>query len=268
MTRPSYPLSDVVKQHVARSYMKLDPHSLLVELLRIPPLGGGGAKGVAGLGTELVKADHTIDLVTMWMPGLLLRESRKSLNLTRISCVRFNRSVCRLWEMPLYLITALPVLVYLCLRHRYALNHTYFIFPDGFLSFVIKKMFGLRYLVTAHGPGVPGYNPDRFKTAHRLLAAAWRRVVGSAETIVCFSKPLEQFVRLSQTAAHCTTIPDGIDTNKFRPSCENLNRILVVTRTFERKGVQYLIHALENFHHHYEVPIVGDGHTSRSLRVS
>jgi hypothetical protein len=138
-----------------------------------PPLGGGGAKVVAGLTSELARAGHTIDLVTMWMPGLPFSERRENFNLIRIPCIRFNRGLCRMWEMPLYLVFSLPVLFYLCIRRRYALNHTHFIFPDGILSFIINRIFGLPYIITAHGSDVPGYNPDRFDTAHRLLSAVW-----------------------------------------------------------------------------------------------
>jgi glycosyltransferase involved in cell wall biosynthesis len=224
-----------------------------------PPIGGGGAKVVAGLATELARAGHTIDLVTMWMPGLPLRECRDTIRLIRIPCIRLNRNVCRLWEMPLYLAFALPVLLYLCLRHRYALIHTHFIFPDGILSFLVKHIFRLPYIITAHGSDVPDYNPDRFKTAHRLLFPVWRRVVRTADTIVCPSRTIENLIHRQSPSARTVTIPNGIDTRKFQPLREKHDRILVVTRMFERKGVQYLINALEGLTHAFEVHVVGDG---------
>jgi len=224
-----------------------------------PPLGGGGANVVAGLTAELSRAGYTIDLVTMWMPGLPFRESRNNINLIRIPCIRFNRSVCRMWEMPLYLLFSLPVLFYLCIRHRYALNHTHFIFPDGVLSLIINKIFRLPYIITAHGSDVPGYNPDRFKMAHRMLTPVWKRVVAAATVTVCPSRSIEQLIHRQSPSARTRIIPNGIDTGKFKPLHEKQDRILVVTRMFERKGVQYLINALDGFDHDYEVHVVGDG---------
>lgn len=224
-----------------------------------PPLGGGGAKVVAGLGAELANSGHTIDLVTMWMPGLPLMERLGNLTVIRVPCIRFDRNVCRMWEMPLYIMLALPVLVYLCIRNRYALNHTHFIFPDGVLAFLASWLFRMPYVITAHGSDVPGYNPDRFRTAHRLLAPAWRRLVRSAARIVCPSKSIEELVLRQEPAARCTRIPNGIDVARFRSTREKQDRILVVTRMFERKGVQYLFDALEGMAHTYEIHIVGDG---------
>jgi len=224
-----------------------------------PPLGGGGAKVAAGLAAELVKAGHTIDLVTMWMPGLRLLESHGNLTVIRVPCIRLNRNLCRVWEMPLYLAIALPLLCCLCIRHRYALNHTHFIFPDGVLSFITYKLFRLPYIITAHGSDVPGYNPNRFKTAHRLLAPVWKYVVRAADTIVCPSNSLETLIHRQEPSARTTKIPNGLDTTKFQPRRNKQDRILVVTRMFERKGVQYLIDALDGFDHKFEVHIVGDG---------
>jgi glycosyltransferase involved in cell wall biosynthesis len=224
-----------------------------------PPIGGGGAKVVAGLATELARAGHTIDLVTMWMPGLPLRECRDNIQLIRIPCIRLDRNVCRQWEMLLYLAFALPVLLYLCLRHRYTLNHTHFIFPDGVLSYLMKRFLGLPFIITAHGSDVPGYNPERFRTAHRLLSPVWRRVVRTADRIVCPSRSIENLIHRQYPSARTETIPNGIDIRRFQPLREKHDRILVVTRMFERKGVQYLINALDGFSHAFEVHVVGDG---------
>ncbi|MBW2683843.1 MAG: glycosyltransferase family 4 protein, partial [Deltaproteobacteria bacterium] len=226
-----------------------------------PPLGGGGAKVVDGLTEELVKNDCQIDLVTMWYRGLPFSEKKGNLNIIRVPCLRFNMGVCHIWEMPLYLIFAMPILAYRCMRYRYDLIHTHFIFPDGMLSTIVGKLFRIPAIITAHGSDVPGYNPDRFKIAHRILTPLWRLVVRSAEKIVCPSRSIEQLVLAQAPQTSTVIIPNGIDLHKFCPSREKKDRILVVTRMFERKGVQYLLTALDEFEHEheYEIHIVGDG---------
>jgi glycosyltransferase involved in cell wall biosynthesis len=224
-----------------------------------PPLGGGGAKVVAGLTTELVREGCEVDLITMWYRGLPLFERRGALTVYRVPCIRFDQSYCRMWEMPLYLLLALPLALWLRMRRRYSLNHTHFIFPDGALALLLKVLTGLPCIITAHGSDVPDYNPDRFRLAHRLLAPFWRGIVASAATIACPSESIKQLIQQQYSPARTVIVPNGIDVTRFSPHQPKSRRILVVTRMFERKGVQYLLHALSSFTSDYEVHIVGDG---------
>jgi glycosyltransferase involved in cell wall biosynthesis len=224
-----------------------------------PPLGGGGAKVVAGLLGALNPLEVHVDLVTMWYPGLPWKESRPGFNIYRIPCIRTRKSVCLVWEMPLYLVFALPVLLGLVLKYRYELNHTHFIFPDGVLAFLLKAFTGLPYVITAHGSDVPGYNPHRFTRMHHYLRPFWKQVVRYAKAIVCPSESVEKLIDGELPEARTTIIPNGLDLDKFVPDREKTSRLLVVTRMFERKGVQYLLNALEHMDHDYEVHIVGDG---------
>lgn len=214
---------------------------------------------VAGLTSELVQAGCEVDLVTMWYRGLRLVERHEGFTIYRVPCIRFNKSYCRMWEMPMYILLALPLGLWLCMRRRYQLNHTHFIFPDGVLALALKVLARLPYLITAHGSDVPGYNPDRFRLAHRILAPAWRRIVASAATVVCPSQSIEQLALKQDARIKTVIVPNGIDVSRFSPNKQKRERILIVTRMFERKGVQYLLQALANFSSDYEIHIVGDG---------
>jgi glycosyltransferase involved in cell wall biosynthesis len=54
-------------------------------------------------------------------------------------------------------------------------------------------------------------------------------------------------------------IPNGIDIEDFDLSHRAKNRVLVLTRMFERKGVQYLLKALDGLSIPLRVDIVGEG---------
>ncbi len=49
---------------------------ILVICYEFPPLGGGGAKVVHGVARELIKAGHSVDLVTMGYRGLPKEDAR------------------------------------------------------------------------------------------------------------------------------------------------------------------------------------------------
>jgi len=224
-----------------------------------PPLGGGGAKVVDSLTNQLLLRGKTIDLVTMAYQDLPRRESAGNLSIFRVPCLRRNESVCHPHEMIPYLTLALPLLLKNARKNRYSLNHTHFIFPDGVLAYLLKKFTGLPYVITAHGSDVPGYNPDRFKLLHKLLAPFWSVVAVNAETIICPSAHLEKLIYSINPDIKTTVIPNGIDTNRFDPNRPRKRQVLVVTRMVERKGVQYLIEALSGWNYDFAVKIVGDG---------
>jgi glycosyltransferase involved in cell wall biosynthesis len=54
-------------------------------------------------------------------------------------------------------------------------------------------------------------------------------------------------------------IPNGIAADKFRADRPKKKIILLVTRMFERKGVQYFLQAVRHLETDYHIHIVGDG---------
>jgi glycosyltransferase involved in cell wall biosynthesis len=163
-------------------------------------------------------------------------------------------------EQASYLATVVPYAVKLIRRRHYDINHTHFILPDGLAALMLQRITGLPYVITSHGSDVPGYNPHRFLFAHRALAPVWRAVVGGAQRIICPSKLQQGLVRRAKPGARTTVIPNGIDEDpKATYGGEKQRRILVVTRMFERKGIQYFLRALPGMRLQHEVHIVGDG---------
>jgi glycosyltransferase involved in cell wall biosynthesis len=232
---------------------------ILTTSYEYPPLGGGGAKVVHGITTRLAARGHDTDLVTMGFRGLPAVQTIDGVNVRRISRTRLRLSTCSFIEMIPYVMLAPFHLVRKCRNKRYAVNHTHFIFPGGVISYILKRFTGLRYVITAHGSDVPNYNPDRFRVLHRLLRPLWRKIVADADLILCPSKWIEDLVKAAAPRARTHIIPNAIDTDKFKPREKNPRNLLVVTRMFERKGVQYTLRALAQMRGQFDVNIVGDG---------
>jgi len=232
-----------------------------------PPLGGGGAKVVDGLTRELINQGQQVDLVTMGFKDLPNFEHKNTLRVFRVKSARLRTSICTWPEMIIYIFLAMPVIIKLCRQNDYCINHTHFIFPDGILAYLLKKIKKIPYIITAHGSDVPGYNPDRFKILHKLLIPLWRLITSNAEQLIIPSENLNRLVKKVSTNNRTTIIPNGINLNKFSPHKERENKILVVTRMFERKGVQYFIQALSGFNHDFIVNIVGEGPYLKTLKI-
>lgn len=224
-----------------------------------PPIGGGGGRVVDGLARQLARQGHEIDIVTMGFDGQPNREVAEGVTVLRQAASRKRADICHTREMIPYLLSALPRVKRLAAEKQYDINHTHFIFPDGVLAWLLHRATGLPYVITAHGSDVPGFNPDRFQFQHSLLAPLWRRVVKNAECVVCPSSHLRSLMKKRGVDTKLKVIPNGLSANKFDPERDKRMRILVVTRMFERKGVQYLLQALRGRTLDCEINIVGDG---------
>jgi len=232
---------------------------LLILCYEYPPIGGGGAKVVAGLINQFRHKALDIDLVTMWYRTLKMIERVDNLTIHRAFCIRRKKSVCIPSEMILYLVTGFFLAYRLQRKNHYWLNHTHFIFPDGLISLLLKKATGLPYVITAHGSDVPGYNPDRFRLLHRILLPLWKEVARNAECIICPSATIETLILKCFRKAKTTIIPNGIEVDRFRADLKKEAKILLVTRMFERKGVQYFLQAIRGLDEDFQIHIVGDG---------
>lgn len=241
--------------------------NVLMLCYEFPPLGGGGSRVVAGLAPELVRQGHQVDLVTMGFRGLPREEVVNGVRVHRVPCWRRRAHLCTLPEAFLYLCAALPTVIRLARSRRFDINHTHFILPDGLLAYAARLVTGLPYVITAHGSDVPGYNPNRLKLAHRLLAPLWHLVVRHAARLVCPSRFLQGLVERRTREVPITTVPNGIDAGRFHPNGSRRRRMLVVTRMFERKGVQYLLQAIAREPLGYELHIVGEGPHLPQLRA-
>lgn len=239
---------------------------LLILCYEYPPIGGGGAKVVYGLTTRLSKLGHEVDLVTMGYKKFARFEKNDNLNIYRVKCLRLKANICTPVEMVTYLVSALFLVTKLCRKNKYLINHTHFIFPDGVIAYIIKKIFGIPYILTAHGSDVPGYNPNRFKLLHYFLTFFWKKIVNNSSIVICASRSIQELVLKTEANVKTELIPNGIDLQKFSPGKTKKKRILFVSRMFERKGVQYFLNALQGLDHCFEVYVVGDGPYLENLK--
>lgn len=224
-----------------------------------PPIGGGGARVVDGLTKAICTEDHELHLVTMSFRNLPSYEKKDNFHIHRVKCLRFRESICTPPEMITYIISGFFYAVKLNKRHKFDLNHTHFVFPDGILAFLLYKFIGLKYIITAHGSDIPGYNPNRFKFIHKLLHPIWKKIVRLSQLMIFPSNNLFELYRKVEKTKPGIIIPNGISLDKFSHSKVKQNKILVVSRMFERKGIQYVLKALEGLNHSYGINIVGDG---------
>jgi len=231
-----------------------------------PPLGGGGGKVAQGLAEHLVQKGHEIDVITMRYKDLPKLETKGKLRIFRLSGLRSKTESCHMGEMLPHELYVLWRAGKMLRRGNYDLIHAHFLFPDGFAARILSSIFKLPLMVTAHGSDVPGYNPDRFKLLHHLLNPIWHFTVAGVDRIVSPSEHLITLIEKESDSAPTQVIPNGFDPARFRTDRPRQPRILVVTRLFQRKGVQYVLKAAAALEQEVEVHVVGDGHYLEELK--
>ena len=213
----------------------------------------------AAVAEHIARRGIPADVVTMGFRDLPSFEQEGTIRIFRVPCLRSRRHICYLHELLTYVISAFLTARRLIRTESYQLIHAHFIFPSGIVAYLLHWAFNIPYVITAHGSDVPGYNPDRFRTAHALLAPAWRSVLAKAAAVTSPSRSLARLIlRSSRRPRKIEIIPNGIAPDWNAPRVKQ-RRILLVSRLFERKGVQYLLQALGQSGLGYEVHIVGDG---------
>jgi len=229
-----------------------------------PPIGGGGGAACRDLAERLVSFGHEVDVVTSGYGDLPREEELGGVRVHRVRCIRGCRHSVTTPEMLTQILPAYRKALQLHRLRPYDINHTHFIVPTGLVSFHLKRETGLPYVLTAHGSDVPGYNPDRFRLMHVLIRPCWRRIVRNSACLVTPSHFLRRLVQ-ERLDTPVEIIPNGIDFPPPPEGCKK-DRILLVTRMFERKGVQFFLEALDGLRTNWEVLIAGDGPYLPTLR--
>ena len=226
-----------------------------------PPLGGGAAPITKAIAEKLVDKNHEVDILTMGFRGLKDEEYINGVHIYRVPSLRKKQGTCTTHEMLSYCISAALKMPGMLKENRYDINHTHFIIPTGIVSNLFHTT--IPYLITTHGSNVPGYNPDRFGFQHMLIKPLWKKIVRNSACITSPTNYMKQLIQQNIDYKNIVIIPNGINPNSFSPK-EKDNKILIVSRLLQRKGIQYVIEAMQDINS-YNLVICGDGPYRKTL---
>jgi len=158
-------------------------------------------------------------------------------------------------------------------KHRYDLSFAFAGVPAGAISYTLKKMTGLPYLVSLQGPDVPGFEA-RYNYLYPFLKPILRRIWGNAAVVTAISKEHQDLAHQTMSDLEIPIIYNGVDTRTFRPAAEHRQglevNILCVGRLIERKGQHHLLHAFANLrircNHRIHLMLVGTGDAKELLQ--
>ncbi len=242
---------------------------LLFLCYEFPPVGGGGGRALWHLCRHLPDLGIASDVLTSTGE---VRDVEAPGRTTVHTVSTRRRSVHQAGSgaMLEYLWRARPVARRMLAEGRYDLVHYFFSVPTGLLNFALGSR--IPYFVSLRGGDVPGYNPGEMQRLHSLLKPLNRRVWRRAEVITSVSDHLADAVKRIEPDLSIAVIPNGVDTELFRPlpvevdDSEPVN-LLCVARLIECKGLQYLLECMARLEvkRSYRLTVIGTGSYLRSL---
>ena len=226
-----------------------------------PPVGGGGGQASADLARALAERGHSLRVITARLPGLPAREEAAGVTVWRVRTGRRSPYRASFLAMAGYLVAALLPALRLARAWKPDVLHAHFAVPTGALAFIVSRLTGVPYVITAHLGDVPGGVPEKtrrwFRWVYPLTGAIWR---GAASVAA-----VSEYTR-SLAARHydvpIEVIPNGVRLEQGEPAIEigKPPRIVFVGRFQQQKNLVFLVERLGDLRDvEWQCTLVGDG---------
>lgn len=244
-----------------------------------PPLGGGAGNATSWIMREFSKMPYVeVDLITSSIDNRYhLDTLGENIFIHRLPIGKDGRvlNYQSHKDLLVYSWKAYRFSLSLLKKKQYDLSHSFFSVPCGFLSYRLKKHFGLPYIVSLRGSDVPGYS-ERFLFLYKILTPLIVRIWKHAEAVVANSGVLKKLALQSNERQKVDIIYNGVNTERFFPldDASRKNREvftwLCASRLSRRKGFRYAIDAFAKLYPRYpEMRLIiagGEGEAEAELK--
>ncbi len=235
---------------------------ILVLNYEYPPLGGGGGHRSRAIATGYARDHEVYFLTSGWQSFGISRENGYTLN--QLSTGRKRTHICTTPEMLVFVIKAWRELDKIFKEQRFDRVHVFFGVPTGLLLFH-PKLKKIPAMLWACGSDVPWHNKERFWLLYLLLTPLIKLIWKKSASVVCNSEDLKAEINHFSPELPVKVIPNGVDTDTFRPSAARPERpftVLCAGRLIPLKRTEVLIQAaalLKSSGSDVRIKIAGEG---------
>ena len=240
-----------------------EPLRILVLNYEYPPLGGGGGSFAAALCAQLAKMGHSIRVLTGHYRGLARVEVRDGVTIYRPRSWRRRQHTCGVGEMGLFLLTGLWPALRQTLTWGPHLVQAHFAVPTGVLSWVIRRLTGVPYVLSAQLGDVPGGVPDQtdhlFAWLKPFTVPIWR----AAARVTVPSRHILALAQRSYPGVPMEVVYNGINLegqSRSPVASHQPVRLIFAGRFSPQKNLRFLIRGLRQVQDlEWRLDLLGDG---------
>ncbi|HUH97501.1 MAG TPA: glycosyltransferase family 4 protein [Anaerolineales bacterium] len=227
-----------------------------------PPIGGGAGNASANIARLLAQRGCEVTVMTSAWDGLPVRALQEGVKLLRVRSLRRHADRSTAWEQISFILAASLHARHLARQPRPDVTLAFFGLPSGAVALLLRRLYGIPYVVSLRGGDVPGFRPYDFRFYHRLAAPLLHRIWRGAASIVANSRGLQELALAFDSHYEIPVIPNGVDAVRFTVSQRDWSppHILSVGRVVYQKGLDLAMRALSQLKdQEWMWTIAGDG---------
>lgn len=233
-----------------------------------PPIGGGAGNASANIARCFAQIGYEIAVVTSRFSNLPHTERKNGLRIYRIPSLRQRQDRSGPFEQLIFVLSASIWTLGLAPRFKPNATLAFFGVPSGAVSWLLKKVYKIPYIISLRGGDVPGFRPYDFQRYHKLLAPFLRIIWKNASAIVANSDGLRGLANNFDSRFEIRIIPNGVEHQEYITEERewSVPHLLSVGRLVHQKGLDVAMHALSGLKDlEWEWRIAGDGSQMDSL---
>jgi len=237
-----------------------------------PPLGGGQGNANKYIFDELISQypDVYVDLIASSKDNdhslhfntgnqYFLDVGKKSKNLLHQNS----------YNLILNCVRSLKLSLKLCRINKYEVIIAWGGIPSGYIAWILKSLYKIRYIVLLRGSDVPFHEQKWFWLDTLFFQFTTPFVWKNANKVIANSVLLKQTANFIAPNQTIKVITNGVDTEFFIPNSKSGHQeliILAVGRLSKIKGYDILIRAVSMLDIKFKLWIVGDGSEIQNLK--
>jgi glycosyltransferase involved in cell wall biosynthesis len=242
---------------------------ILIVNSEYPPIGGGAGNASANLARCLVSFGHEVLVLTSHFSGLPREEVQDGATVLRVRSLRRRLDRSGALEQLAFIAAACFRVPGLAQQFKPGATLAFFGMPSGAVAWLLKKLYGIPYVVSLRGGDVPGFRPYDFKTYHKLIGPLLRVIWHDASAVIANSNGLRLLAGAFEPRMEIPIIPNGVDLARYSAGRRDWApaALLSAGRVVHQKGLDLGLRALAQLKEYdWQWRIAGDGPQMEALQ--